>query len=106
MKSNFEVLHLLHFYFIFFSEEKSQLSGSNSRPNVSEGYEVPTELPGSTGLQYSIVVCALILVIVNEPVSTEISSKLHHFVVSCKEPALVDRLSIFFVEYCTVLAVA
>ena len=22
---------------------------SNSRPNVSEGYEVPTELPGSTG---------------------------------------------------------
>ncbi|CAN0086701.1 unnamed protein product, partial [Ascophyllum nodosum] len=23
--------------------------GSNSRPNVSEGYEVPTELPGSTG---------------------------------------------------------
>ncbi|CAM9457800.1 unnamed protein product, partial [Ascophyllum nodosum] len=25
------------------------LPGSNSRPNVSEGYEVPTELPGSTG---------------------------------------------------------
>ena len=27
------------------------MPGSNSRPNVSEGYEVPTELPGSTGLQ-------------------------------------------------------
>ena len=26
------------------------MPGSNSRPNVSEGYEVPTELPGSTGL--------------------------------------------------------
>ena len=25
------------------------MPGSNSRPNVSEGYEVPTELPGSTG---------------------------------------------------------
>ena len=25
---------------------------SNSRPNVSEGYEVPTELPGSTGEMY------------------------------------------------------
>ena len=23
------------------------MPGSNSRPNVSEGYEVPTELPGS-----------------------------------------------------------
>ena len=27
------------------------MPGSNSRPNVSEGYEVPTELPGSTGLE-------------------------------------------------------
>ena len=27
------------------------MPGSNSRPNVSEGYEVPTELPGSTGHQ-------------------------------------------------------
>ena len=26
------------------------MPGSNSRPNVSEGYEVPTELPGSTGI--------------------------------------------------------
>ena len=26
------------------------MPGSNSRPNVSEGYEVPTELPGSTGV--------------------------------------------------------
>ena len=25
------------------------MPGSNSRPNVSEGYEAPTELPGSTG---------------------------------------------------------
>ena len=31
---------------------KSRLPGSNSRPNVSEGYEVPTELPGSTGWMY------------------------------------------------------
>ena len=29
------------------------MPGSNSRPNVSEGYEVPTELPGSTGLCYT-----------------------------------------------------
>ena len=29
------------------------MPGSNSRPNVSEGYEVPTELPGSTGLYSS-----------------------------------------------------
>ena len=28
------------------------MPGSNSRPNVSEGYEVPTELPGSTGSLY------------------------------------------------------
>ena len=28
------------------------MPGSNSRPNVSEGYEVPTELPGSTGVLY------------------------------------------------------
>ena len=28
---------------------------SNSRPNVSEGYEVPTELPGSTGTNDLIV---------------------------------------------------
>ena len=26
------------------------MPGSNSRPNVSEGYEVPTDLPGSTGI--------------------------------------------------------
>ena len=26
------------------------MPGSNSRPNVSEGYEVPTKLPGSTGV--------------------------------------------------------
>ena len=30
------------------------MPGSNSRPNVSEGYEVPTELPGSTGRDRSI----------------------------------------------------
>ena len=28
------------------NEEKSRLPGSNSRPNVSEGYEVTSELPG------------------------------------------------------------
>ena len=28
------------------------MPGSNSRPNVSEGYEVPTELPGSTGSSF------------------------------------------------------
>ena len=28
------------------------MPGSNSRPNVSEGYEVPTELPGSTGCTF------------------------------------------------------
>ena len=29
------------------------MPGSNSRPNVSEGYEVPTELPGSTGYMFT-----------------------------------------------------
>ena len=35
------------------------MPGSNSRPNVSEGYEVPTELPGSTGfrMQDCIEIC-------------------------------------------------
>ena len=37
------VLHLLG---IFFLREKSRLPGSNSRLNVSEGYEVTSELPG------------------------------------------------------------
>ena len=31
------------------------MPGSNSRPNVSEGYEVPTELPGSTGSYISFI---------------------------------------------------
>ena len=31
------------------------MPGSNSRPNVSEGYEVPTELPGSTGYMLNTV---------------------------------------------------
>ena len=38
------VLHPLGIFilfFSFFSEKKSRLPGSNSRPNVSEGYEVP-----------------------------------------------------------------
>ena len=37
------VLHLLGIYlfiYLFFSEEKSQYRDSNSRPNVSEGYEL------------------------------------------------------------------
>ena len=37
-----------HFYFCFlvFKWEKSRLPGSNSRPNVSEGYEVPLSYRG------------------------------------------------------------
>ena len=43
------VLHSLGIYFILFLVilwEKSRLPGSNSRPNVLEGYEVTSELPG------------------------------------------------------------
>ena len=36
-------------FFFVFSEKNPVCRESNSRPNVSEGYEVPTELPGSTG---------------------------------------------------------
>ena len=49
------VLHPLGIFifgFLVFSEKNPVLPGSNSRPNVSEGYEVPTELPGSTGFMY------------------------------------------------------
>ena len=35
------------------------MPGSNSRPNVSEGYEAPTELPGSTGLGKISRVCSV-----------------------------------------------
>ena len=34
------------FFFFFFSEKKSRLAGLNSRPNVSEGYEVPLSYRG------------------------------------------------------------
>ena len=42
------------------------MPGSNSRPNVSEGYEVPTELPGSTGyagkiMSFTVYVCVCFL---------------------------------------------
>ena len=43
--NDLNLLHLLGIFF-FFSEEKSRLPGSNSRPDVSEGYEVTSELPG------------------------------------------------------------
>ena len=39
------------------------MPGSNSRPNVSEGYEVPTELPGSTGLCNSILLLPCVMVL-------------------------------------------
>ena len=37
---------LFLFLFLFFYLEKSRLPGSNTRPNVSEGYMVTSELPG------------------------------------------------------------
>ena len=38
--------HFLIYFNLFFWSEKSHFPGSNSRPNVSEGYEVTSELPG------------------------------------------------------------
>ena len=35
---------------------KSRLPGSNSRPNVSEGYEVTSELPGCPTLLYMYII--------------------------------------------------
>ena len=55
VKSNFVYYHnnliVLHplgilFFVLVFSWEKSRLPGSNSRPNVSEGYEVPLSYRG------------------------------------------------------------
>ena len=42
------VLHSLgiFIFILFFSERNPVYRGSNSRPNVSEGYEVTSELPG------------------------------------------------------------
>ena len=38
--------HFLIYFNLFFWSKKSPFPGSNSRPNVSEGYEVTSELPG------------------------------------------------------------
>ena len=38
------------------------IEGSNSRPNVSEGYEAPTELPGSTGTVHKIEIITTVVV--------------------------------------------
>ena len=40
------VLHLLGILFYFFSEKNPVYRDSKSRPSVSEGYEVTSELPG------------------------------------------------------------
>ena len=40
------VLHPVGIFSLVFKGEKSRLSGSNSRPNVSEGYEVPLSYRG------------------------------------------------------------
>ena len=42
----FCVLHLSGIFFFFFVRKKNVCRDSNSRPNVSEGYEVTSELPG------------------------------------------------------------
>ena len=49
MKSNFVYLRFNRpplVFFVFFLVRKIHLPGSSSRPNVSEGYEVTSELPG------------------------------------------------------------
>ena len=63
MKSNFVYctydlidLHLLGFFFFFFSEKNPVLLGSNSRPNVSEDYEVPLSHRGDRQVENDYVV--------------------------------------------------
>ena len=51
MKSNFVHSPLVGLFF-FFSEKNPVYRDSNSRPNVSEGYEVTSELPGRPVLHF------------------------------------------------------
>ena len=47
------VPHLLGIYLFIFSEKNPVYWDSNSRPNVSEGYEVTSELPGHSVHMYA-----------------------------------------------------
>ena len=52
------VLHPFGIYFLFFifEWEKSRLPGSNSRPNVSEGYMIPLSYPGRPAMGFHICI--------------------------------------------------
>ena len=58
--NNVIVLHLLGI-FLFYSKKKFRLPGSNSRPNVSEGYMVTSELPGRPASTCLLIVLILIV---------------------------------------------
>ena len=60
------VLHLLgilFFIFLFLSEKNPVYRDSNSRPNVSEGYEVTSGLPGRPALQLNITTVVVVVLV-------------------------------------------
>ena len=62
------VLHPLGifiFVFLVFQWEKSRLPGSNSRPNVSEGYEVPLSYRGDRYSSKLLLPCLMVYYIVS-----------------------------------------
>ena len=51
----------IYIYIYIFSEKNPVLPGSNARPNVAEGYEVTSELPGRPVLYVCMYVCMYLL---------------------------------------------
>ena len=63
MLLNADVLRLLGFFFFFLGGKKSVYRDLNSRPNVSEGYEVTSELPGrpyNRGFVFAVLVARMV----------------------------------------------
>ena len=56
VKSNFFVFSTCWAFFFFFIERNTVYRGSNSRPNVSEGYEVTSELQGRPAIRTIIAI--------------------------------------------------